>query len=70
MSAHCSNCLSSNVLGVEAASVCTECASVTVAGSSIGAPAIGAATLALVVFAVVFRVSRKIKLPQPAAKLA
>ncbi len=62
MSAHCSNCLSSNVIGVEAASVCTECASLTLAGTGIGAPVIGAALLAAATFIVAYKLGRRIGL--------
>ncbi|RNC81120.1 MAG: hypothetical protein ED559_04785 [Phycisphaera sp.] len=69
MSAHCSNCLSSNVIGVEAASVCTECASLTVAGTGIGAPVIGAALLAVATFVVAYKLGRKIRLTKPTHSL-
>ena len=52
MTTCCPNCASSAALGTEAASVCTECASVSVAGASMSLPmmlAIAACTVAAVI---------------------
>ena len=50
MTTCCPNCSSPDAMGTDIASICTECASVTVAGASISLPAI-VACAALVVTA-------------------
>ena len=59
MNACCPNCASPAALGTDVASICTECASVSLAGTSFSIPmVIAAAAAAVIVMTVVKRVRR------------
>ena len=59
MNACCPNCSSPAALGTEVASICTECASVSLAGTSFSIPMMmAAAATAMIVMTVAKRVRR------------
>ena len=58
MTTCCPNCSSVTALGAESASICTECATVTVAGASLSLPLILAGVLVAGVTAVAFKMLR------------
>ena len=55
----CPNCGSAQSLGTEAASICTDCATATVAGASISLPLLFAGALAVGVAVIAFRMLRR-----------
>ena len=65
MTTTCPHCLSEAAVGTQAVSICTDCASLSVAGASIGWPTLVAATIGVVVLAVALRKARTLMVRQP-----
>lgn len=59
MATCCPNCSSASVLGTEAASICTECATATVAGASFSLPMVIAAACAAGLGVIAFKMLRR-----------
>lgn len=61
MTGCCPNCSSTASLGGEVASVCTECATVTVAGAEFNLPLLLATTAGAVLLAFAWKIARRAK---------